>query len=236
MHGELFYESADGQFHTRAFMDVEEKSIRITSYRRITPGHPDKTSQVLKVRYWPTCIRRLSNGLLCVAGKGSRTASTIVEVWKFDPPRVSEGVLKPAEVRSIDEIYNELAFGRDLVEDVLPFWGGPSQAMLVKFNDTKDVYKMTLAGAYTLVASPTAQAGAIHAPLLASAYDSWARELLNGGYVYAFVKPVVSSPQAPSVLFLRDPDKDGDLDSSVELTGAQFTAQGYNLESNWVPH
>jgi hypothetical protein len=236
MSGALFYKSTDGVFHARAFIDVDNKSVRITSYKITTPGQPEKQTQIIKVRYWPTSIAELSNGTLCVAGKGPRNGNTIVETWAFDPPAQTGTSWKAASLRAIDEVYNELAAGRDVVESMIPLWGGPAAALLVKFNDSKDVYSLTLTGAYALVASPLFHQGVVYAPFLSTADGAWGGELVNGGFIYSFFLKEVPDPQASSMLLLEDSNKDGVIDGSVILTGAQFTALGYNLDAAWVSH
>lgn len=234
--GTMVYQSSDKLFQARVYLDMDGKSIRVRSYKSGPAGHLDKKDQVFPVRYWPTAAVKLSDGSFCVAGKGSRNGNTIVELWQFDPPSASASPWKPTVIRSVDEIYSELTTGRSIVTNMVPMWGGSSQALLMKFYDSKDVYSLTLAGAYSLVASQTSHPNVQVASLLSETDAAWARELVGGGYVYCFLKGGIQDLQTPSMVLLIDSDKNGTIDSATTLSGAQFVAAGYDTPSAWIFH
>jgi hypothetical protein len=239
-YGERFFESPDKQFSMRAQYSGEDRTLSLISYYA-GGAQPIKVYSSQPLRYWPTCVRELSNGVLLVAGKGARFGNTIIEVMRFGPPSLgplstpSAPVLIPGPFLEVDEIVNHKLVGKELVEEMQCML--PSRTkLLVRYHDSDDVYVLDVGdGTELLFASPTAKPGALHIPLLAQdGLVVWSRQRVAGGVVYGFQRTDVTDPAAQSRALLFDMDSNGSIETWSMYSVETYDAAGYSSPGTWV--
>lgn len=241
-YGIALYKNAAGSLGMRASYNLTacKVNIDLSSY---TSGQGSSLHRhdEYALRYWPTSVVQIDSLKLAVAGKSRRSGNTIIEIWTFatpsvpaaqvpgQPPAITGGALE-----TVEEVYSESTSGRELVQRMMPLWGGAHTRLLVQFVDSKDVYSLdAVTGQVALVASPVTKPGALKIALLTSVQACSAGELATGGFVYRFriVPPPVNQP---SNVLLRDADKDGVIEGFELLTAAEFEQRGYCEASAWI--
>lgn len=242
--GVTFFASADRRFEMRARQRMSERRVEIR--HRFFPSPPSRTEQSLEetveTRYWPTCIGAASNGELCVAGVDPGTGSTILEVWRFDPPFKDPGQRRAVptsftrgSLASTRVIHDERAPGLDTVLRIhtMPAADGAVPRVLVQFQDSRRLYEFDLDdGARRLVASPAREGGALVVPLLALDLTSQARRHRDQGMLYVF-SPRDPAEDEPSVAVLRDRDLDARIDEAETMSLAEYRRRGYLVPEAW---
>lgn len=197
-------------------------------------------SQEIPTSYWPTAVAELQDGkTLLVAGKRT-DGNTVIESWLFRAPELvpkdpekTEFLLKPAPVERVDTVYDAAAQGKDLVGHMVRKLGASSN-VLVQFVDSRAVYDVDVTAKppkLTLVADPRAASVLPPVPQLAQRYTHvWAGDHRSRGYVYAFVN---DEHDDVSRLVLLDADRNGVLDGLLVVSSAQWTADGWQVASNY---
>jgi len=243
--GVTFFASADQRFEMHARQHMSERRVEIR--HRFFPSPPSRTEQTLvetvATRYWPTCIGAASNGELCVAGVDPRTGSTILEVWRFDPPFKDPGLSRavPASftrgsLASTRVIHDERGPGLDTVLRIhaMPAADGAVPRVLVQFLDSRRLYEFDLDdGTRRLVASPSREGGALVVPPLALDVTSQARRHCDQGMLYVF-SPSHPAEDEPSVAVLCDRDLDARIDEAETMSLAEYRRRGYLTPEAWV--
>lgn len=191
--------------------------------------------QQIALDYFPTRAIFLSDGRLCVAGKRGRGATTLDLLEIVPPSRVQDLYTLPRNLdasatKSVTTVFEARQVGQDMVRLVNENMTNPDW-LFVQFWDSRDLYSLDLtSGAVTLVASPTAQGSAIHAPSLVVDYSVInRRDHIRSGYLYIMA---LESGGAPIVV-LVDSDRDGVLDDCLELTAGEWGSQGYGDAANY---
>jgi hypothetical protein len=241
-----FYRSPDHTIVASAQWHLSDRLVSIRTLQHIA-GAPDRTQHVKQaLRYWPTCVAKISDLRLCVAGKSPRTGNTILELWHMKPPSLaSDGVtLVPAAIESVKDVYDAAVAGREDVRAILPLWSPASnvESVLVWFEQSRAVWKVHLVtGEFTPIASPAPVApsggSGFHAPYLTEATRAWAGIEAGGGHVYVFDRRTNDVPldaSQPSLLVLRDAQRDGVIESATLETAAALIAAGWNQSQHWT--
>lgn len=236
--GVHFYGSPDKKFSVRAREGNDASSLRIVSYHVVVTGHPEKSSEILPTDFWPTNIAKLSEGNLAVGGMVPKNGHSVIEIWRFDPPRESTdapGGWVPAKRRTVERIYDERSRGRHVVRSMMPLSGGPVEALLVGFQNSADEYSIDVWRRCRLAASSQSMPGVVHAPFLGRVSSLGAAELVNGGYVYKFTDSAADIG-AQTSYWLEDTNRDGVIDRARILTPKELAEQGYDRADAWVFH
>lgn len=206
-----------------------------------------RAPQSWTVAYWPTDVVRLADGAWLVSGKDPVTFETIIERWDFAnegwarvTPRPDVDPLTGSpecswalpERTSAAELYREASPGRDVVDWCVEHPCKP-HSVLVRFQDSKDLYELDLAPLrYTLIASPTLASAPLRAGRAGPSIEhaSWVRHATRGlllvitprgdlcGNIRWFMSRTV----------LADADEDGTFDRTYELSLEQW------LNSDWA--
>jgi hypothetical protein len=235
--GMEFYESKADKFSVRAIHGANESSLRIVSYHAVVPGHPEKFSEIVPTKFWPTDITKLSESKLAVGGMVPENGHSIIEVWRFDPPRAkadAPGEWVPAKLSTVERIYDERSKDRHVVNSMMPMWGGPVEALLVGFRNSADLYSIDAQHRCRLVASAKDIPGVVHAPFLSHVSSGGARELVDGGYVYLFTDEGATDFGEWTQFFIEDTNRDGVIDRARTLTPKEYAEQGYDRTDAWV--
>lgn len=206
-------------------------------------------TQELPARGYPTAACVVSKDLILVASM-NRTGKTVVERWPISWPspmpqvavNPTTGVSSVAPVLvgrgSTTVILQTNVPGQNLIRSlcVLRKQGDVPQEYIMQFNDSGDIYRARLdgQGAITLVGSSTNTSGQLGLmPSLIGQDQSYLifRDRPSHGYSYVLGRSVAGSlPPSPSSSFLYytillDSNRDGSLDSKLELTTDQWDSQ-----------
>ncbi len=250
--GITFFQSADQRFEMRARHDLEARTIEVD--HRFFPSPPSRSEQKLPetiaVRFWPTSVGPAGNGRLCVAGVSPENGATILEIWRFDPPfkdprepRDPTRSFTPGHVASIDVLYDARTPGMETAYRILDMLAGDGSVprLLVQFADSPSLYEFDVeTGAYRLVASATAQPGALVVPLLAQPLMSQVRRHRDEGMLYIFDEsrhdfvPPGAVEDALTIAVLRDRDLDARIDDAEVMSRNQYRARGYLAREVWI--
>jgi len=214
-----------------------------------------KRDQRFRVGLTPTASAVLDKKSILIAGIDQHD-NTVVEIWSLSygagtPPTepslnvnavtgiTSVEVTLPTRT-SIQRIHSENAVGRKLVRNLCTIRtaGTNSTSALVQFEDSGDVYKMELAsGALTLLSSSTG-GGLGSVPSLSTVSHMTLKfgDRTNYGFVYSLIFAIADDQPGqitPSVLFF-DQDRNGTIDSVLELPDAVYESQGWLDPSNYI--
>lgn len=192
----------------------------------------EQASQEQVIGYYPTAICALGSAAFVVAGI-KNDGGTIIERWDLGwpqvmpaPPSVPSGqpglvnVVLPRIQRHV--IYSANEPGKLRVKGLAEVKreGLPADSVLLHFEDSRDVWQLSVDGAtWQLVLSPTnAQASLGVQPVLSAHYYrglSDMGERVGWGYVYRMGARTLPKDMAnwPETIFLVDQDKDGQIDS-----------------------
>lgn len=252
----VMYSSEDATLFQSALSDKHRRSVTVRS-RYFVGGHRKHMVEDVDefaVRYWPTELSVIAENTLCVGGK-SEDGHTVIERWTFAAPThavssPTDGaepvhtVTSGARLR-VEVLYDDAVPGRDIAHVILPVLGSTPPAVLVQFADSADLWRLdTSDKQLTLVATPheaTAAAAAVPCvPLLAQRMRArLVREHPTHGYCY-FLLPGgdfhdSNEPKdPPTIVLLRDADKDGVIEMFSQLTGDQFDAAGYGSSASFT--
>ncbi len=227
----------------RATYDMIGRKLLI----RWTGTNPSvSTTQSIAVPFWPTALRSTSDmSRLVVAGK-RRQGNTVMELWTIQSPRPARiqdpttgatlDTLTPAEVLSVDTLYDAAVEGQDLISDVLLSLAS-STKLYVRYWDSAALFELdfsSLASVSQLKrAAPTPVAGGLQAPgLLQQIENAYSAEHIVHGYVYVFSGQLGANS---SIVILEDGNRDGVLDSVTEIPSLQWPPE-WSKSANYVPH
>lgn len=237
-------------------------SVVMFEWRYATPQIPsltnlkDNTSELFSCSYWPTYALPVDKFHMCVAGK-ARNADTILEYWTFaDHNAIGTPAPSVVTINSTNggqPAYRWILPPRVQTDQIMRFASTGSQGLIrgllmsLKSSSQVYVYFQTsrelalvdfVAGTTTVQASPVETANAIQVPALNTDYQSyWAVEYAQKGYCYFFKRDTkLPDGTLPLILVLTDTDRDGKVDTSQLITGAQWTNQGWGNVANLVPN
>jgi hypothetical protein len=121
--------------------------------------------------------------------------------------------------------------------------GAETEAALVQFYDSQDVYVLDLnVHTLLLLASANAPGAIFSAPESLSVTDHTGitcADRTDVGFVYTFSRGKgdltwLDQPYDTPILTLIDSDRDGDVDSFLQLSDEQFTQGGWDDLSNYT--
>ena len=215
--------------------------------------------QEFSTRYFPTASCVLAEDAIVVAGI-TTAGETVVERWSLAwPTPMPSPLANQAGVTAVSvalpsragvrRVYSADVVGRRYVRNLcaLRRASGPPTDCLVQFYDSNDLYSLNLnTGQATLVASAVNASGALGMvpglqPKNHSAISFGNRT--GVGYAYTLRRGMKSSlatgsPTAPPVVVLVDGNRDGVVDSALQMTAADYAQQGWsnlnNYESWWL--
>jgi hypothetical protein len=171
--------------------------------------------QKIPTVFCPTAAEAVDGSHLLVAGYDLETQRTEIELWTVAPPAAGKvtGKLEPSPIVERRSLFSSDEPGKRFVRCMFRLGKNGTQAALVQFWDSKDLYRLDFARdpAWTLVLR--AEPGHLDSfPALASpAYDCfWRGDHSTFGLVY-----VMSDEdrfcETPA-LYLFDRDRDGQID------------------------
>lgn len=184
--------------------------------------------QRIALAYYPTTAILLAPGTLLVGEKNPRGA-TLVQAIDFQPPSAfamagGGTALVANPITAIRTLYDESTPRRDMVRRLVVNRADPGRAF-IWFADSSDLYSLELdTELLELVASPQAEAGALHIPDLADPFTRiWARNHAALGFVYVFDNEFAEHRDP---LVLMDTNRDGQLDSFAVTDGPTWVSLG----------
>jgi hypothetical protein len=185
-----------------------------------------------------------------VAGVSREDGSTILEIWRFEPPfkdqrgpRDPARSFTPGHVAAIDVIYDARAPGMETAFRVIamPARDGSVPRVLVQFADSSCLHEFDVdTGAHRLVASPTPNAGALVVLLLARPLESQVRRHRDEGMLYVFSEwhgdgfGPDENCEALTIALLRDRDLDAHIDDAEIMSLNQYRERGYLERETWI--
>ena len=202
----------------------------------------------LPVNYWPTSVVSLKNRHLIVSGK-TTSGRTKIEEWVFDGALIEQLMsggstsIVGGQLTSKRLVSSEFVSGRDMVQAMAELRGSTPPSILAMFYDSKDIYEVGLAtGAKRLLASPNPSSGASFVePLLGTGRlrrDILAREHISDGFVYFLREDtgtvLPDGPGDPSLIILKDVNKDGVIDEIAGMTQPQWALSPYLTSDQFI--
>jgi hypothetical protein len=238
-----------GEFFVSAFIATSDRRVDVrTTYTApaalpLPPLLAEQTAETeYSVRYWPNTAARLGDVDFLV-GAQALNGNTVIEQWTFSRPSLdAAGKLVSGLRTGVVRHYDQYAVGRNLVQGMVVHRGVPSDAILVHFHDSKDLYSFDLAShQFSLVASPTPKPNALLVPELSSyVWETYSvSEHVSSGFVYLFRRRgehfIEEGPFEEIVMLaIYDSDKNGTLDSAQALNTTSWQALGYGKSVNWL--
>lgn len=216
-------------------------------------------TQEIPVRYYPTASCAIDSTTFMVAGR-SFDGNTIIERWAVRWPAPMPGpVMDPAtQIVSVSvalpsialgqRVYAASVPGKKLVKNMCAIRKSNSSPVscLVQFDDSGDVYVMNCnSGQLTLLASaaasPSGTLGTV-AGLSPNNQNGIAfGDHTSAGYIYTLSRGLklpseLGTPTPPPVVIFVDSNRDGVIESALQVSEADYKSQGWwNLANynNW---
>lgn len=239
--GAQFFESADRSLSMRISHDMPNRKVRVSSrfFYDVSARGAYIQDALEPTKFWPTCTAEFSNGKALVAGKETLSGNAVIELWSFDPTAHSaarDAKFTPGKVTDKTDLYDSTAPGRDVVMRMhtLRTAGVEPGHVLVQFHASHDLYRLDVATkAMVRVASPEPHPDCWVIPLLARPLISQSREHVKEGHLHILSEARAPEDQ-PSILVLRDTNRDAILDGWTVMSLAEYQTAGYLTNSAWV--
>lgn len=250
---DLFHMTAagdDGEVIAELRYDTLEKRVSLNWSWGSTGGEFDeplaREVTSISLSYWPTAARYLGGGKIAVAGKSSVNGLPIIEVWTLTQPSVVSVGSPPAYFLRAGRLTDRrLAFvsppssGLGLVRALWRNRGLDGERVFALSFENRDIYSIDLAsGTASLAMADDQPVGPAPAePMLQPFWNSYSGPYRHAthGDLYGLTNEgdVVSSGSEVHTLYLVDANKDGVLDSSLEVSADQEEALGLHDASLW---
>lgn len=177
--------------------------------------------QAFRVDYWPTAAASVEERLI-VAGLRPTDGNTIIEAWTLAYPSPPTNATFEASITGSRVLYDANAAGLSEVRLMkrLERAGAPSEAVLIQFTDSEDLYSFDLQSSTLSQVFTSAQVPALSEPYWAYV---WAGDHPTKGFVYVYQYALGGDVHDSLVLF--DAGRDGDVDSWQVLDSAGWAAQ-----------
>lgn len=244
----------DGHFFRDVTCQMWDKHV-LFEWRATTGELPSSTnvraitSQSFSTAYWPNVVRPTDRYELCVAGRDA-SGNTILERWTF-ANRTEDGNTAPSlgtapgkwvwslpRRTRVDSVLRiPMASPHGMIRGMIRSFKTKDQ-VYVYFNTSREVAIVDLnSHVITTIASPTGASGSFTVPDLTKNYwVFWASDYRERGYCYFFKDPMVIShgPTPAPTLALIDSNRDGAIDKTISISGAQWDCDGWGDAKNVV--
>jgi len=212
--------------------------------------------QEFSTRFHPTANCVIDSSRILVGGI-TPAGRTIIEEWTLGWPEAmptpvtstTTGIVSVAvalvTVTDTRRLFDADEVGKKYVRNLCEIRraDAPTESCIVQFHDSNDVYELNLGDSnMKLLASASISTGPLGLVVGLGAkdhYGVWFGDRLGVGYTYRLVRghkvgPLPATGSSPPTVILVDGDRNGTIDSVLQLAAAEYQAQGWSDLANYA--